>query len=145
MISKIGKNNYKGQTYDIYMITGNPARDAEDKPVNGKNHAVVSMAVQENSDGTTMWVNLNGWRNSYLPVVSIRKGDSVMAIGQLKKREYNGKDYYDLDADFVAVSGTAAAQASNRSDLMNRMGAGFGGGSDTGFAEIGEEDGELPF
>jgi len=139
MITKIGTNCHKGQTFAVYLATGNAGRDAEDKPVNGKAHAVFSLPVKENPDGTTMWVNVNGWRSMYASVAAVRKGDSVLVIGQLKKREYNGKDYYDLDADFCAVSGGSVfggSPAANLSALTDRM--------DT-FAEIGEEDGELPF
>lgn len=132
MIAKIGKNHYKGQAFDVYLLTGNAGRDAETKPINGKPHSVFSVAAQENQDSTTLWVNVNGWRNMYGPVAAVRKGDSVLAVGQLKKREYNGKTYYDLDAEYLSVAGSSGG-AIPVSDAP------------TEFAPIDEEDCDLPF
>ena len=60
----------------------------------------------------------------------------------METREYNGKTYTDMLVDLLLIPGDVA---SNRAALENRMAyAGYNaGGSD--FAEIGEEDGELPF
>lgn len=138
MITKLDTTYYKGKASDVYMVCGSAGRDAEDKPVGGKPHAVVSLPVKEKQDGTTMWINLNGWRNQYTAVAGIRKGDGVLAIGTLREREYNGRTYYDLDADFVAVSRLGGSADENRSALADRIGS-------AGFAAIDEEDGELPF
>lgn len=149
---KIGASLYNGKTTPIYLMQGNTTRDAEDKPVNGKDHAVVGVAASEDSAGHAIYVNLNGWRQQYETVLSIRKGDSILAVGRLKKREYNGKDYYDLDADFVCKSGAGFGEAPVSvygppdGDMGELPDIDVGGAVQTedGFAEI-EKDGELPF
>lgn len=138
MITKVGTNHFRGQTYDVYMLSGTAGRDAENKPVNGKDHATVSVACVEQQDGTTMWVSVNGWRELASAVLGARKGSAVFAIGQLKPREYNGKTYYDLDAEFVSVCGVSGGAAQKFTALESRIQA-------AGFADIAEEDGELPF
>ena len=147
---KIGTSTYDDKTTPVYLMQGNTTRDAEDKPVNGKDHAVVGVAASEDAAGNTIYVNLNGWRKEYDAVRAIRKGDSILAVGRLKKREYNGKSYYDLDADFVCKSGTGlcddgvtySAPLPEVGDLPGFDDAPAVGAD--GFAEV-EEDGELPF
>lgn len=134
---KIGQTVYNGKPQSVYLMQGSATRDAEDKPVNGRDHAVVGVAAAQDSAGNTVYVNLNGWRGSYPHVLAVRKGDSILAVGTLKQREYNGRTYYDLDADFVAKSGAGFSDA------------GFGGGGGDGapapeFYEE-EDDGQLPF
>lgn len=132
---KIGERSYNGRTSAVYLLQGTAVRDAENKPVRGAAHAAVSVAAVEKEEGTT-YVTLNGWRSRADDVTAIRKQDSVLAIGALKTREYEGRTYYDLDADFVV-----------------RSGAGLGGGEDymppstDRYDEILPDDdpGELPF
>ena len=67
-------------------------------------------------------------------VAAVRKMDCVLAVGALSKSEYNEKTYYDLDVDFIAVSG------------VKRGGASQDFSAPAGFDEIEElGDGELPF
>lgn len=148
---KIGASHYDGKVTPIYIMQGNATRDAEDKPVNGKDHAVVGIAATEDAQGDTVYVNLNGWRNMRDTVISVQKGDSVLAVGRLKKREYNGRDYYDLDADFVCKNGAGFGEAVRYDGPPPSFGELPGlddappVGAD-GFAEVSEEgDGELPF
>ena len=136
-ILKIGKTYYEGQERPIYLLQGNATRDGEDAPVKGKDHAKVSVAVSQDADGDTLFVTVNGWRGRAGDVAAVRKMDSVLAIGPLKKREYNGNFYYDLDADFVCVAGVGG-----------RGGPSRGAGTklpDDDFAELPDDDGELPF
>ena len=140
---KVGTSTYNGTSTPVYLMQGNAVRDAEDKPVNGKDHAVVGIAALEDKDGKTVFVTLNGWRQNYAAVRNIRKGDSILAVGRFKKREYNGKDYFDLDADFVCKSGAGLIGGDGVGDLPD-FDSGGGNDDPSGFAEI-EEDGELPF
>ena len=105
-IIKIGTTWYNGEERQIFLIQGVAARDAEDAPVNGSSHAKVSVAVAEDASGATTFVQLNGWRHRADDVIKIQKLDSVLAIGVLKAREYNDRKYYDLDADYVSISGS---------------------------------------
>ena len=140
-LTKIGKNYYEGKERPVYLVQGNATRDAEWAPVNGKDHGKVSVAAAQNQDGSTIFVTINGWREKATDVADIRKMDSVLAIGTLKVREYNGKQYYDLDADFICLSGVGggAERGSNSPQYPS---------ASTGaqFSELpDEEPGELPF
>lgn len=140
---KIGSSTYNDKTTPVYLMQGNATRDAENKPVNGKDHAVVGVAAAEDKQGNTVFVSLNGWGKLARYVRSIERGDNILAVGRLKTREYQGRAYYDLDADFLCKNGagfTCSAETPPMGELPE-----FGGGDPAGgFAEI-EEDGELPF
>jgi|GEM_PF-1237514 len=140
---KVGASTYNDAATPIYLMQGNATRDAEDKPVKNMAHAVVGIAAAEDKNGDTVYVNLNGWRQNYAAVRNIRKGDSILAVGRFKKREYNGKDYYDLDADFVCKCGAGLTGGDGMGELPD-FGDSAPSGDPSGFAEI-EEDGELPF
>lgn len=140
-LHKLGTSYYNGAERPLYLLQGNATRDGEWAPVNGKDHGKVSVAAAQTEDGNTLFVTVNGWREKAMDVADVRKMDSVLAIGTLKAREYNGKKYYDLDADFICLSGVS--------------GGGIGRGGNTpeyppaeaapSFAELDEEPGDLPF
>ena len=133
---KIGKTYYNDEERPIYLIQGNAVRDGEDAPVKGKDHGKVSLAAAQTQSGDTIFVTVNGWRSRAGEVAAIRKMDSVLAIGALKKREYEGRYYYDLDADFVAVSGTGGGRHGSVSMAAPEL---------VELEELVDEDGQLPF
>lgn len=135
---KIGESYYNERKNDVFLIQGNATRDGEMIQAGGKDLGKVSVAAKDFEDGGTMFVTVNGWRGRAAYVSKIRKMDSVLAVGVLKSREYNDKKYYDLDADFVIVSG--AGEPEYRS-----AGSYYGGGVDVTFEEYDAADGELPF
>lgn len=107
---KLGQSTYNNVTHQVVALWGFATRDAEDKPINGTEHAVASIAIGEDKEGVLTYVSLNGWRENAALVRKIAKGDSIHAVGKLKPREYNGKQYFDLDADFVVKSGAGFAE-----------------------------------
>jgi len=141
MLVKLGKTYYNGEERPLYLVQGNATRDGEDAPVKGKEHGKVSVAALQTADGGTIFVTINGWRGRAAEVSAVRKMDSVLAIGVLKKREYNDNFYYDLDADFISISGVGGGRRSG--------GGGFGGSpalpDASDFTEMPDDDGELPF
>lgn len=142
---KIGRAYYNGEERTIFLLQGTATRDAEYAPLNGKPHTKVSVAAVSNSDESTTYVTVNGWRDRADQVGAVQKGDSILAVGALKKREYNGRDYYDLDADFVAVSGAGLSDRSRRAEAYAspRPQSAAGG---SGFADMDDvDDGDLPF
>ena len=146
---KIGTDFFKGRETPVYLMAGTATRDAETRAAGSNALASVGIAAVKKKDGTTVYVNLNGWRNHVREVAAVRKLDSIIAVGTLKEREYNGKKYYDLDADFVCRSGAGLTVGGEAGDLPGVFPAGAPvdvGAEDfnDGFAEI-EEDGELPF
>lgn len=132
---KIGTKTIDGTEHGVYLLQGNATRDGELKEVSGKDLGKCSVAAKELNDGETMFVSLSGWRFKAADVAAIRKMDSVLAVGTLRKREHNERTYWDMDVDFIAVSGVGGGRPSA---------AGYDEpGAD--FTQIDEEDGELPF
>lgn len=139
---KIGARYYNGNETPIYLIQGNATRDAENAPIKGKPHAKVSVAAATLKDESTLFVTVNGWRDRAEEVAVISKMDSVLAIGTLKKREYNGNFYYDMDADFIITSGGIVVGAAASPSYSYSAPV----GDLPDFTEIPDDtDGELPF
>lgn len=134
---KIGKTFVNGLPKDNYLLQGRAIKDGETSPVNGKEHSRVSVVALETEQGETIFVTLNGWRERTPDVAAVRKGDAVFAIGTLSTREYNGKTYYDLDANFCITSGTGRGITRGVDVLAEAL-----GGEP---AVIEEEDATLPF
>jgi hypothetical protein len=133
---KIGTKIIDEVEYGVYLLQGNAVRDGEYKEVNKKSLGKVSVAAKPLNNGETMFVTVSAWREKAEDVAAIRKLDSVLAVGTLRKREYNERVYWDLDADFVCVSG------------VRRNGRAYTAVEDSpdcGFEAVDEEAGELPF
>ena len=136
---KIGKTFYNDQPKDVYLICGNAVRDGETFDAKGNALGKVNVAAQEREDGNTLFVQLCGWRGKAKDVAAVRKMDCVLAVGALSKREYNDKMYYDLDVDFIAISGVKRGGAAQDFSAPSYN-------TPAGFDEIEElGDGELPF
>ena len=104
-LCKLGISHYNGKPLPIYLLSGNATSDGEDKPVNGKSHARVSVAAVRHADDSTTYINVNGWRDRAADIIAVRTGESLLVIGPLKEREYNGKKYFDMDAEYISRSG----------------------------------------
>lgn len=125
--SKEGKKVLTG------LIAGRVARDGEIFATrSGKSVGSVSVPAYDRPDGTTAWITVKGFGHWAHLVASARKGDSLWAIGRIESRDYEGKTYTDLVADYVCV----AAATSTRSEASDS--------ANNGFEEI-PDDGELPF
>lgn len=96
------------------MVCGGISRDAELEHVGQDNKRVckVGVAVGKDEDGKTKWCNVVAWHDLASILCVARKGDPVLVIGKLKSREYNGKTYTDLVADFVSVASVHAVAES---------------------------------
>ncbi len=111
-ISRICYTFQSGVCYPIVFVQGNATDDAKDKPVNGKKHSVVSVHAITSSDGTTLYVDINGWGDMYPHVLAVRKGDSILVVGSLNSKTYRGKKYYNVSAFFVAKNGVGLTDTS---------------------------------
>ncbi len=110
---KAGKIWYNGVPSPAYLLVGIATKNAEDAPINGKDHAKVSIAAGETENGEKLYVTVSGWRARAKDVLAVTKGDSVLAFGKLQTREYREKQYYDLDCDFIVRSGYGTWTAGN--------------------------------
>lgn len=104
-IMKLGDNYYKGEQKPIFLIQGVAVKDAEERPVNGMPHSRVAVSIGHDADGNSLYITVNGWRDRSNDVSVVRKMDSIIAVGRMDTRMYGDKEYQDLDADFICVSG----------------------------------------
>ena len=104
-IGIIGRTFHKNSSYPVVLVQGKATGDAEDKPLKGKEHSVVGIYVATTSDGTPIYVEINGWGPMYPSVRAVRKGNSILAVGTLTVKDNKGQRYYSINADFITMSG----------------------------------------
>lgn len=128
-----------------FIICGYVARDSEMKTSqNGKTYTKWSVKVGEKppeSEGgrsEAIWTNCIAWHDLARLAGTIRKGDTVLAVGKLESSSYEGKTYKTLNCEYINIM--AKAQSSN-SDLEHDV-------HKTGILADYEEilsDGDVPF
>ena len=87
------------------LVVGKAIKDAEYKRVGSKDSPVVSFSlnVGKRQDTTTIFVNCKAWYGLAELSKNISKGDTVIVIGHTESREYNGKTYTDLTAEWLNI------------------------------------------
>lgn len=140
-LCKLGMNNINGVMYPVYLVSGNAVRDGEAPPAGSKRPAKVTVVATTKEDGETVFMAINGWRERAEDIMAVRKGDSILCIGPMKSREYNGKTYVDIDAEFICRSsidgGAVVTGQYTNAPIATQI----------DFADLSEEEGEddLPF
>ena len=101
---------------DYVLVVGRATKDAEFKIVGAKESPVCSFGlnVGKRQDTTTIFANCKAWYKWAEIAKNIRKGDDVLVIGKTESREYNGKTYTDLIAEWVEIGGAEVAQSAPR-------------------------------
>ena len=102
----------------------------------GKEVGSISVRAYGRKDGTAAFLTVKGWGHLARQLSVMVKGDRVIAAGRLESREYNGKTYTDLIADYVWPT-EKESHFPIQSGGVNVSAADF--------ADLGEEDGKLPF
>jgi len=140
----------KGEHRETGLFAGLVSQDGELRQTqNGKQFGQASVRAFNRKDGTAAFISIKTFSEDMaLLIANLRKGDRILAAGVVETREYNGKTYTDMLVDFILPGDVFPAppvnQAANRAALENRMNT-AAPSNNSGFAEIGEEDGELPF
>lgn len=88
----------------------------------------------------TIWFNVVAWRDLAYVLYQAHKGDAVLVTGQLKKNEWEGKTYWDFVAEFIHVAQRVDPYANAAPHA-----APAAQNSGPGWAELSDDDGELPF
>ena len=135
--------NKQGAERETGLFAGLVSQDGELRSTkSGKQYASASVRAFNRKDGTAAFMTVKTYQPELSALVSnLRKGDRILAAGIVETREYNGKTYTDMLVDFIIPADSipnVGAQTANRASLEKHM-------NDAGFAEIAEEDGELPF
>ena len=151
MVSKIGYDWLNGQKKDIYLLVGTACRDAEVKMLSGGEKCVckVSVAAGQKQNTETMFIAVNAWNRRAKMLTGCRKADTVLAIGPITQREYNGKTYSNMDADFVVVAGENSGTEGNFAavaEMAKSVATSYQPNvSAADWQEMDGEDDELPF
>lgn len=127
------------------MVCGGCAKDAELQYVgdDDKRLCKVGLAVGRQPDPEggdrpkTVWANVVAWHGLASVLSLAKKGDPVLVIGTLKSREYEGKTYTDLVADWLWVSSVHSTVESLSSAPSSA--------EDVPFKDLSGDDGDLPF
>lgn len=128
-----------------FIVCGFVARDAEFKTTqNGKSLCTWSIKVGEKTSptegerGEAIWTNCQAWHNAARYAASIKKGDTVLAVGRISVNEYEGKTYKNLVCEFISImKDTPAAPQSSEPYTANT--------NDLSAYEEILDDGEVPF
>lgn len=136
----------QGEARETGLFAGPISQDGELRATkSGKQYGSASVRAFNRKDGTAAFMTIKTFSETDAPrIAALRKGDRILCAGIVESREYNGKTYTDMLVDLLLISGDAAG---NRAALERRMeSAGYDTGhGNSDFAEISEEDGELPF
>ena len=137
-INGLSTYSKEGKKLQTGLICGRAAKDGQIYATqSGKEVGSVSVPAYDKQDGTTAWLTVKGWGHWARLLACVHKGDSVFAVGRIESRDYEGKTYNDLVADYVCVSARTAGQTTAQSAYAAPA-------PTDNFTEI-EDDGELPF
>lgn len=103
-----------------FIISGFVAKDSEMKTSqNGKTYTKWSVKVgekpsaKEGGRSEAIWANCIAWHDIARLVGTIRKGDTVLAVGKIETNNYEGKTYKTLNCEYISIM--AKAQANSNS------------------------------
>ncbi len=132
----------QGEARETGLFAGLVSQDGELRSTkSGKFFGAASVRAFNRKDGTAAFITIKSYGAFSSLIANLRKGDHILCTGIVESREYNGKTYTDMLVDFIMTAdtipcATASTPTENRASLTQES---------AGFAEIGEEDAELPF
>jgi len=87
------------------MVVGKATKDADYRLVGTKNSALckLGLVVGRKEDDSPIYANIDAWWDLAGACKGVRKGDTVLALGTIEEREYNGQTYKTLRAEFASV------------------------------------------
>lgn len=96
----------KGDGYQR-LVSGRLIKNAEHKNVGAKNCDLTKFAVAY-GNGQNEIINVTAWFELAAHTAHLKKGDRIIVTGELKASEYNGKTYWELEADCITVTPSGA-------------------------------------
>ena len=80
------------------LVAGRLIKDATYSQVGAKKTPLTKMCVSYSKD----WImNIDVWQELARATMGLKKGDRILVAGELSSREYNGKTYWTLTADYI--------------------------------------------
>lgn len=80
------------------VVAGRLIKDASYSRVGTKKTPLTKLSVAYSKDGI---MNVDTWAELAEATQDLKKGDRILCAGTLASREYNGKTYWTLTADYV--------------------------------------------
>lgn len=80
------------------LIAGRLIKDAAYSQVGAKKTPLTKLSVSCSKENI---VNVDVWTELARATMDLKKGDRILVAGELSSREYNGKTYWTLTADYV--------------------------------------------
>lgn len=119
-----------GKEHRTGLVAGRATGDGEVRTLDsGKQVGSVSIRACSRKDGTAAFFSVKSWDGDVIDrIAALRKGDRLLAAGRLEFREYNGKTYIDLLADFLLTQPQEPSSPAQPA-----------------FRDLAEDDGDLPF
>lgn len=77
----------------------------------------IVVASEKGNRDATVFLNVAAWHEVARYAKNIKKGDSVMVMGTLSSREFNGKTYTDCNADFVQIQSKTGEVSGGGEDM----------------------------
>lgn len=133
---------YQQKTRDgtIYrLVTGRVSRDAELRTNNKGSLYRFSMNYDKGQ-----FMDVDAWMDNEVGIMAgrLEKGDFVLVSGRYSEREYNGKTYSQITADFITpMVGSFTAAPAAQPEAANAAAPGI---TAADFDEV-DDDGTLPF
>ena len=120
---------------DTILSAGYAFKDAEFKRVGDNQTPICEFAIVTGklADGKSEFANCKAWRDLAVTASRIKKGDSVCVVGRLESREYNGKTYTSVVADWLGVVEAGLAQPTAIAPKQSS------------FQELPDDESDLPF
>lgn len=112
------------------IISGILGNDPEYKQVGEKKSSLTKFSVKVGERPTAkadekpeaIWAYCQCWHELARAAAQLKKGDSVLCIGRMETREYNGKEYKSLNCDFVTKSlSTVSPKNENKQDQPQEL------------------------
>ncbi len=109
-----------------FIICGFVAKDSEMKTSkNGKTYTKWSVKVGENPSqtqgerSTSIWTNCIAWHDIARLASTIRKGDTVLAVGRIETNKYDGREYKTLNCEYVSIMGKPGGISQNAEAVLD--------------------------
>lgn len=124
----------QGREHKTGLLIGRAKGAAEIRTTDsGKQVASLNLRAYGRKDGTAVFMTVKAWDAGIIDQLHfVSEGDMVLAAGRLSFREYNGKTYIDLTAEFLSIQKGASAVPAAMPPIFDSL-------------PDSEEDGELPF
>lgn len=133
------------------LVWGEVSRDAQLVSIRSGGYFVkFGICAGADKNGDKKYIDCKSFLKGVVSYAKdLQRGDPILAVGRMESREYDGKTYWDLNLGFcispsVVADMEGAAEAATALAQAARA-AGESTADGPQFAEVDDDEGELPF